>query len=439
MPTRTAGEKSTASLLSRCDRQSNTLNPSKSTDILIVGGGIIGLTIAHRLQQTNRSVMLIDPAEPGSGASWGNAGTIADYAIMPVASPAVLRNLPALLFNRNSPLSIRKAAILSLAPWLLRFLRQALPAATQRNMQVLANILADAGQRWTELAEHTQGQTLLKANGCLYVYDDQRSFELGWQDITHRQSFGIDAKMLTPQQLASLEPQLPPIEGGAAFFPNALYINDPGQFLTLMFKQLTDQGLHFQQASVIGLSRHKSGIEATLSGGNRVSAGQVIIAAGAYSRDLARMAGDRIPLQTERGYHLEFDLDQPLLSRPVSASSRGFYMTPMQGRLRVAGTVELGGLNPKASRHRLDKLQQGINYYFPHLKQANRSWLGFRPSIPDSRPVISASKYGNDIVYAFGHGHIGMTLAPITAELVYALLTSTTPPIDLNDYSAGRF
>ena len=101
MPTRTAGEKSTASLISRCDRQSNTLNPSKSTDILIVGGGIIGLTIAHRLQQTNRSVMLIDPAEPGSGASWGNAGTIADYAIMPVASPAVLKNLPALLFNRN--------------------------------------------------------------------------------------------------------------------------------------------------------------------------------------------------------------------------------------------------------------------------------------------------------------------------------------------------
>jgi len=111
----------------------------------------------------------------------------------------------------------------------------------------------------------------------------------------------------------------------------------------------------------------------------------------------------------------------------------------MQGRLRVAGTVELGGLNPKASRHRLDKLQQGISYYFPQLKQANRSWLGFRPSIPDSRPVISASQYGNDIVYAFGHGHIGMTLAPITADLVYALLTATTPPIDPAPFAAQRF
>jgi D-amino-acid dehydrogenase len=404
-----------------------------------VGGGIIGLTVAHRLQQANRSMILMDPAEPGSGASWGNAGTIADYAIMPVGSPTVLRNLPALLFNRNSPLSIRKTAILSLAPWLLRFLLQSLPEPSQHNMQALANILADAGQRWKDLAEHIQGKDLLKDNGCLYLYDDQRSFELGQQDIIRRQSYGVTAEMLTPQQLTRLEPQLPPVNAGAAFFPKAMYLSDPGEFLTRLFNGLISQGLHFQQTSVIGLSRHKAGVEVTLSDGTRISACQVIITAGAYSRELALMAGDRIPLQTERGYHLEFDLDQPPLQRPVSAGSRGFYMTPMVGRLRAAGTVELGGLNPKPSRHRLDRLQQGVNHYFPHLGPANRHWLGFRPSIPDSRPVISASKYGNDIIYAFGHGHIGITLAPITAELVYALLTTTTPPIDLDDYSAGRF
>jgi D-amino-acid dehydrogenase len=418
---------------------SNTLNPSKSTDILIVGGGIIGLTIAHRLRHTNRAMILMDPAGPGRGASRGNAGTIADYAIMPVGSPAVLKNLPALLFNRNSPLSIRKTAILSLAPWLLRFLLQSLPTPTQRNMQALANILADAGQRWKQLAEHIQAQALLKANGCLYLYEDHRSSELGWQDISRRQSYGIEASRLTPQQLARLEPQLPPLDGGAAFFPNAMYLSDPGDFLTRLFKWLIDRDLQFQQASVVGLARQKSGVEATLSDGSRISAKQVIIAAGAYSRELAHMSGDPIPLETERGYHLEFDLDQPLLQRPASASSRGFYMTPMQGRLRVAGTVELGGLNPKLSQHRLDRLQQGIKHYFPDIGTANRRWLGFRPSIPDSRPVISASKYGNDIIYAFGHGHIGMTLAPITAELVYALLTATTPPIDLRDFSARRF
>lgn len=415
------------------------MSSSDTTDIVIIGGGVIGLTIAHRLQQANRTVLLVDPAEPGSGASYGNAGTIADYAVLPVASPAVLKKLPALLFNQDSPLSIRRSAILSLAPWLLRFLQQALPAATHRNMQALVSILANAAPRWKDLAEQVNGQSLLQANGCLYLYDDPSGFEIGRRDISHRQSLGVQAKMLTPEQLAHLEPALPSVQGGAAFFPNAIYLTDPGQFLSLLFRQLIDKGLQVQQSSVVRLSRHKAGVEATLATGGRISAKQVIIAAGAHSRDLARMAGDRIPLDTERGYHLEFDLDRPLLQRPVSATSRGFYMTPMQGRLRVAGTVELGGLNPKASRHRLDKLLKGVNYYFPHLTQPNRSWLGFRPSIPDSRPVISASQYGNDIVYAFGHGHIGMTLAPVTAELVYALLTSTTPPLDPAPYSAQRF
>jgi len=415
------------------------LASSDTTEVLIIGGGIIGLTIAHRLQQANRSVLLVDPAEPGSGASYGNAGTIADYAVLPIASPAIFKNLPGLLFNQDSPLSIRRSAILSLAPWLLRFLLQALPAATKRNKLALVGILADAGPRWKELARQINGESLLQANGCLYLYDNPTRFEIGRQDISHRQTLGVEATMLTPTELALLEPGLPPVQGGAAFFPNAVYLTDPGQFLSLLLSQLREKGLQFQQNSVVYLDRHKSGVEAVLSTGNRISAKQLVIAAGAHSRDLARMAGDQIPLDTERGYHLEFDLDQPLLQRPVSATSRGFYMTPMQGRLRVAGTVELGGLNPKASRHRLDKLQQGISYYFPQLKQANRSWLGFRPSIPDSRPVISASQYGNDIVYAFGHGHIGMTLAPITADLVYALLTATTPPIDPAPFAAQRF
>lgn len=415
------------------------MNSSDATDILIIGGGVIGLSIANRLLQANRTVLMVDPAEPGSGASYGNAGTIADYAVVPVASPSIFKKLPALLFNRDSPLSIRRSAIVALAPWLLRFLHQALPAATQRNMQALVSILTNAAPRWKDLAEQINGQSLLQAKGCLYLYDDPSSFEIGRQDISHRQSLGVEAEMLTPAELAHLEPGLPTVQGGAAYFPNAVYLNDPGQFLNLLVTQLINQGLQFQQQSVTQLSRHKSGIEATLTTGGRISANQVIIAAGAHSRDLARMAGDRIPLDTERGYHLEFDLDRPLLQRPVSATSRGFYMTPMQGRLRVAGTVELGGLNPKVSRHRLEKLQQGINCYFPHLKQPDRSWLGFRPSIPDSLPVISASQYGNDIIYAFGHGHIGMTLAPITAELVYALLTSTTPPLDPSPYSAQRF
>ncbi|MDB9880399.1 FAD-dependent oxidoreductase, partial [Pseudomonadales bacterium] len=152
---------------------------TKDADILVIGAGVMGMTIAQQLLEAGRSVLLVDPSEPGSGASYGNAGTIADYAIMPVGSPAVLRNLPALLFDKTSPLSIRRAALFTLAPWLIRFFLQSFPGATQANVQALANILADAAPRWRALAEQIGAQSLVRARGCFYLYDDPASFDRG--------------------------------------------------------------------------------------------------------------------------------------------------------------------------------------------------------------------------------------------------------------------
>jgi D-amino-acid dehydrogenase len=165
----------------------------------------------------------------------------------------------------------------------------------------------------------------------------------------------------------------------------------------------------------------------------------VVIAAGAHGRALARAAGDRIPLETERGYHLEWDMAAPRLTRPTCPSARGFYLCPMAGRLRAAGTVELGGTAAPPSPHRLARLEEGVRAIFPDLPAPHRSWMGFRPSIPDSLPVIGPSRAGGEVIHAYGHGHIGLTLAPVTAELVADCIAGRAPARDLAPYAATRF
>lgn len=395
-----------------------------TTDIAILGAGIIGLTIAHRLIAEGREVLLVDPNPPGSGASHGNAGTVADYAVMPVGTPAVLKNLPSLLFDRNSPLAIRRAALPSLAPWLMRFARQSLPGATRRNAVSIAALVADACPRWLDLAAAIGGSGLLRNDGCLYLYDTPRAFDAAARDMARRRAFGITVEMIGPDALAAMEPGLPPM-AGAAFFPQAVFMTDPGRMAGLLAADVLRRA-RLLTARADRIERQVDGVQ--IGGpGLRLHARRVVIAAGAHSRALAAQAGDRVPLDTERGYHLEWDMATPRLTRPACPTSRGFYLCPMQGRLRAAGTVELGGLTAPPSPHRLQRLAEGARAVFPDLGPPDREWMGFRPSIPDSLPVIGPSRAGDEIIHAYGHGHIGLTLAPITAEMVARLIAGQTP------------
>lgn len=396
------------------------------TEIAVVGAGVVGLAIAHRLARAGHEVLLIDPEPPGSGASYGNAGTIADYAVMPVGTPDVLRALPTLLFDRNSPLALRRAAIPTLAPWLLRFLRQSLPGAAMRNAAMLARLLADACPRWIALADEIGGSAILQHRGCLYLYETEAAYRQADADMAVRRALGITVELIGPADLAGMEPGLPPVAGGAAFFPRAVFLNDPGRMVGLLAEAAVTAGAGVLRARAGRLLRHGNGV--TLEGDGaagpfHLQARRVVIAAGAHSRALARAAGDRVPLDTERGYHLEWDMAQPRLSRPSCPTARGFYLCPMAGRLRVAGTVELGGLRAPPSPHRLARLEAGARAIFPDLPAPDRSWMGFRPSIPDSLPVIGPSVAGAEVIHAYGHGHIGLTLAPVTAALVEGWVT----------------
>ncbi|MES2335560.1 MAG: FAD-dependent oxidoreductase [Pseudomonadota bacterium] len=409
----------------------------ETTEIAVIGAGVIGLTIALELAEQGHEVTLLDPGQPGMGASYGNAGTIAGYATRPVGTPEVLRHLPALVFSRTSPLAIRHRALPGLTPWLLRFLRQSLPAPTARNSRALAALLSDAGPLWDDLALRVQGTGILQRRGCLYLYESPEAFTAARPELEQRQALGVELGLIGPDPLADLEPNLPRTLGGAAHFTGATFLDDPGRMMQRIAATVLAQARHIT-ARVDRLTRGPDGV--VLHGpGLHMHARRVVIAAGAHSRALAAQAGDRVPLDTERGYHVEWDMPEPLLNRPACPTARGFYFCPMAGRLRVAGTVELGGLTLPPSPHRIAKLVEGARAFFPDLGAPDREWMGFRPSIPDSLPVIGPSRGGAEVIHAYGHGHLGVTLAPITARIVAALVDGHATGLDLRPYLPTRF
>lgn len=408
------------------------------TDIAVIGAGVIGLACALRLAQDGHAVTLIDPADHGSGASFGNAGTIADYAVMPVGTPGVLRSLPSLLFDRDSPLSIRRAAIPALAPWLLRFLWQSRPAAAERNARALATLLDGAAAEWQALAADVAGAAILQQRGCLYLYETEAARRAAEADLAFRQTLGITLEMIDADTLAAMEPGLPPMAGGAAFFPKAIFLSDPGRMMACLSRAALRAGVEPLRTRIEALERVPVGVLLRGPGFLRTFR-RVVIAAGARSRALALMAGDRVPLDTERGYHVEWDTDTPPVTRPACPTTRGFYLCPMEGRLRVAGTVELGGTEAPPSPHRVAKLVEGARALFPGLGAPARDWMGLRPSMPDSLPVIGPSRAGAEVIHAYGHGHIGLTLAPRTAAIVADLVSGRAPSPDLTPVLPGRF
>lgn len=411
--------------------------PIKS-EIAIVGAGIIGLATAFRVAAAGREVVVIDPNEPGSGASYGNAGTLAPYACAPVGNPDVLRNLPSLFFNSESPLAIRLSALPALAPWLSRFARQSLPAAARRNGRALAGLLRDAMLAWRDIVRQGELGDLLRQEGCLYLYREKMPTKDAEWSARLRTEMGVRQHRLTAAEVAEMEPALPPVAGGL-FFPDAAHVIDPAALTKRLAAGAESLGASFQRVRVERLEPQSEGKIRLTCGDCFVEAHTVVLAAGAWSRSLALQVGDKIPLDTERGYHIEFEMNIPLIRRPVSPIDLGFYLTPMAGRLRVAGTVELGGLAAPINPARIALLERGARKLFPNLGPVRRQWLGFRPSLPDSLPVIGRSHHCANLIHAFGHGHLGLTLAGITSQAVVGLIERRNDAPDLSAFGPSRF
>lgn len=408
-------------------------------DVVIIGAGFVGVATAMWLQKSGHKVTLVDPEPFAQGAYFGNACTIATYANIPVATPSTIKQIPQLLFNPNSPLSINWSYLPWLTPWLLRFAWASRPSQVAHIGYQLSLLLNHAHGALAPLIEAAKGHDLVTKNGTLYLYGSESGFVKAKPDIELRRRHGIPVTELTKAEISDLEPQLKPIYQRGLFFENAQHLLSPLDLLKRMGASVMAKGGQIITNKALSIERVNADHIKVHMQGASVSGSRVVVAAGAWSKSLAQQVGDQLPLDTEQGYHLMYTGAEALLNRPVGWADVGFYMTPMKDGLRAAGTVELAGLKNPVNPRRVKLIADTVASLLPQLQSHDSEWTGFRPSMPDSMPVIGRSSKDDGVYYAFGHGHIGVTLSGITGKLISELIDGKAPSIDISAFGAQRF
>ena len=413
------------------------MNESKT--VAVVGAGIVGLSCALWLQIKGFAVILIDPEKPGSGTSSGNAGTIADYGCIPVNNPKIFKQLPSLLFSKDSPLSIDLHYALTHLPWLFSFLKNCKTARVARIIRILGKLLQKTYQGLDPLIELSGSQYLLSQQGCLQVFKTEREWENAQAGVQARKDQGVVFTELNAGEISELEPalKLPCVRG--LLFDKASHVVNPQSLTTRYFDCfLAKQGRYVKQR-VLLVDHEKESLRVILEDGETLDADRVVIAAGAFSTQIDGTGAHRLPLDTERGYHVQYADRQSLLNRPVSWVAAGLYATPMDQGLRFAGTVEIAGYGQTMNPRNLDFLVRKSREMFDLPDKPDQEWLGFRPTFPDALPVIGYSPHSEYILFAFGHHHLGLTLAGITGKLIAELLNQEEPSHGIKAFSSRRF
>ncbi|MDJ1158407.1 FAD-dependent oxidoreductase [Chelatococcus sp. SYSU_G07232] len=408
--------------------------------VAVVGAGIVGATAAHALLDEGHDVLVVDREGPAAGPSGGNAGWIAYTDILPIASPKILRQVPRFLVDPLGPLAIRPGYLLPLLPWLARFVAAARPAAYERSITAIAALQALALPAWTRLAGQLGCEALIHRRGGLYVYDDPAAFARADRLAARQRELGITVERLGAPDLRRMEPGLSQSVVGAFLHPDIAHVSDPRQLTTAVFEAALARGAHFLRRQVTNVAVG-GGLRLACDGADAISVDAVVLAAGAWSKPLAASLGDRIPLDTERGYNVSFPGVTGLVGRPIAFEGHGFVATPLDTGFRVGGAVEFGGLSAPPNHARTRAIHAKARRFLPALPdfEVGSVWMGFRPSIPDSLPVIGRARTSPKIVYAFGHGHYGLTQSAATARLVADLLADRQSPIDLAPYRPDRF
>ncbi len=411
----------------------------KHFDVVIIGAGAVGATIALLAQQSGLRIALLDRDEPGSGASFGNAGTFADYGCTPINSPTLPFSVPGMLLSGESPLSIRWSYLPHLLPWLWQFLMNCQPGRVHAISKALAELLSGAEAATTAVLKMASAEDLIIQQGCIYVCTSESGRRKNRADLHHRKALGVVARLICAEEIHELEPALEPIYLEGIFFERARHTLDPQAWVKRLTKRFAADGgtVICDLATAIEAGKeHPISVQCSQ---HKLHCGQLVIAAGAWSKQFLGTIAESVPLETERGYHVSFASEHKPIQRPVGWAEKGFYMTPMREGLRAAGTVELGGLQLPANEKCLTYIERNTRRLLPNLGVRTSDWLGFRPSMPDALPVIGRSGYNQNIIFAFGHQHLGLTLAGITGQIVAQLLADMTPPLDISAFSPDRF
>lgn len=407
--------------------------------IAVIGCGAVGLASAHALADEGHAVTLIDREGPAAGASRGNAGWLAHTDIDPIASPKMLRQVPRFLLDPLGPLTIRPAYFATVFPWLLRLLVAARPAHLERSVTALVALQSLAMPAWERLAARLGLARHIHRRGGLFVFERAADFAAARPHFDRQRAFGIACEDVSRDELRQMEPGLADTLEAAAFFPDAAHVSDPRLLVEAVFAAARDRGIAFRRLEVAALEPGAApAIRA--ADGERVEADKIVLAAGAWSKPLAAGLGDTVPLETERGYNVSFP-GVTRLSRPASFHGHGFVATPLDTGLRIGGAVELAGLDLPPNHERSRALHAKARRFVRDLPayESGTPWMGFRPSIPDSLPVIGRARASADVVYAFGHGHYGLTQSAATGRIVADLVAGRAPPIDLSRFDPRRF
>ncbi|MDA7562530.1 FAD-binding oxidoreductase [Candidatus Pelagibacter sp.] len=410
----------------------------KQIKIGIVGAGIQGISNALFLQKKGFNVTIFDRDDPGSpAASYGNAGHFSPYASVPINRPDVLTDVPAMLLSSTGPLALKWNYVPKMLPWFLKFIRNCTTKRmmhTAKNMHQILNLALSA---YDELFDEIELGGLVEKKGILYIWNDQslKSREL---EINVRNKLGVDQQIVTPKEIHDLEPNIKPIYHGGVYYRQGRHARNPRKILLKLYDLFLKKGGRFLKMNIknINFNDEKPVVKAETQS---FLFDKIVIACGSFSKKLTDNLDEKIPLDTERGYHVHFKDCDHLLSRPVIFQNRGFGITPMEQGLRVVGTVEFGGLDNPLSKSRVKNLINNAKYIMGDLPEHEDEWLGFRPTLPDYLPVIGPSKKYKNVFYCFGHHHLGWTLGPISGKIITGMIAEENTNLDLKPYSSLRF
>ncbi|WP_200833873.1 NAD(P)/FAD-dependent oxidoreductase [Tabrizicola flagellatus] len=407
--------------------------------VTVIGAGVIGLSAALMAQARGLAVTVVDREGPAAGASAGNAGAFAFTDILPLASPGILRKAPKWLLDPLGPLTIPPAYALRIAPWLYRFWRACSPRAVAASTSAQTALMDLSRAELEPFLVSTGTLPMLRKDGNLQVYESEAEFRASLPGWEARTAHGIEFRHMGPEEMAALQPGLSPRFIKGTFTPGWWSIADPKLYVQALAERFRAQGGTILRAEVTGLAPQGEGVSIQTTD-EPMSADKVVLAAGAFSHRIAATLGERIPLETERGYNTTLPPEALDLRCQITFGGHGFVVSRLSTGIRVGGAVELGGLSLPPNYRRSEAMLRKAKAFLPGLNtEGGVQWMGFRPSLPDSLPAIGRSRASPNVVHAFGHGHLGLTQSAGTARLVADLLTDRSPAINLTPFSPHRF
>ena len=412
---------------------------SDQADVIIIGAGIVGICAAAYLAETGVPVTVIDRTGICEETSSGNAAAFAFSDVLPLAHKGMVRQLPKWLADPLGPLAIPPTYLPQLLPWLWRFWRAGASSRYEASLAAQASLMKLAAAEWMALMERSGTRNMLREDGSLELYESEAEFNAALPGWAARDRHGIVYRHLEKDQLAAYQPGLAPQFVRGTFVPGWKTVGNPKDLGKAIWRYAEGLGARFVAGTVTNIATTGDVVEVSMDGAS-LRAGHALIAAGAWSHLLARGQGDAIPLETERGYNTTLPVTAFDVKRQLIFSGHGFVITPLADGVRVGGAVELAGLRRPPDYRRSKAMLAKAQRFLPGLDPSNgREWMGFRPSLPDSLPVIGGAKDGARVHYAFGHGHLGLTQAAATGRLIRDRILGNTPPIDLQPFSAQRF